>query len=527
MNLLILDDEIYTVRALQKSVDWKAAGIDTVEIAFNTEKAREIVSQNQVDVLLTDIEMPRESGLEFLEWMKEQGKEYKAICMTCHAEFDYAKKALGLGVMEYLVKPVNREELVNCVKKAVHEIEKERRVRQKSAEGKFWEESRKRVQRDFWQDLVTGALGEEPDRIQKKAERCGIAYDINEQYRMGLFCIRNTNERRQEWKEDAVLMKSIVENIAKDILNGEKELEKAGWKGETMWMLFSEKETEDLYGKIEHFLSELERVMQLNMTAYLSENEFGEELQNVLQRLEEQNEQNVSVEHGIVDEEVRRKSSDEKATYLKKVREMIKKKDFDGLEQLFITYAKGKKYAGQKELFLEGEKVKFELQLFARENQISIEEFWTDELIEKSEGIYRSQNRYLEYALCVLKRTRTLLTEKEQESDLLGEIKKYVQENLENSITREQIAEKVHFSEDYLSKIFKKETGISLNEYITQEKIAYAKKLIEEDKDSIGNIAVRLGYSSFSYFSDIFKRNTGCLPREYRKKSRNTGETEE
>ena len=171
MNLLILDDEIYTVRALQKSVDWKAAGIDTVEIAFNTEKAREIVSRKPVDVLLTDIEMPRESGLEFLEWMKEQGKEYKAICMTCHAEFDYARKALGLGVMEYLVKPVNREELVSCVKKAVHEIEQERSVRQKSAEGKFWEESRKRVQRDFWQDLVTGALGEEPDRIQKKAER--------------------------------------------------------------------------------------------------------------------------------------------------------------------------------------------------------------------------------------------------------------------------------------------------------------------------------------------------------------------
>ena len=78
-------------------------------------------------------------------------------------------------------------------------------------------------------------------------------------------------------------------------------------------MLFSEKETEGLYEKIEHFLSELERVMQLSMTAYLSENEFGEELQNVLRGLEEQNEQNVSVEHGIVDEQVRRKSSDEKA----------------------------------------------------------------------------------------------------------------------------------------------------------------------------------------------------------------------
>ena len=161
--------------------------------------------------------------------------------MTCHAEFDYARKALGLGVMEYLVKPVNREELVSCVKKAVHEIEQERSVRQKSAEGKFWEESRKRVQRDFWQDLVTGALGEEPDRIQKKAERCGITYDINEQYRMSLFCIRNTNERHQEWREDTTLMKSIVENIAKDILNGEKGLEKQGGKGNQCGCFFQRK----------------------------------------------------------------------------------------------------------------------------------------------------------------------------------------------------------------------------------------------------------------------------------------------
>lgn len=121
-------------------------------------------------------------------------------------------------------------------------------MRQKSAEENSGKKAGKRVQRDFWQDLVTGALGEEPDRIQKKAERCGITYDINEQYRMSLFCIRNTNERHQEWREDTTLMKSIVENIAKDILNGEKELEKQGGK-EINVDAFSEKETEGLYEK--------------------------------------------------------------------------------------------------------------------------------------------------------------------------------------------------------------------------------------------------------------------------------------
>ena len=205
MNLLILDDEIYTVRALQKSVNWKEAGIDEVFIAFNTEKAREIVKEKQMDVILTDIEMPRESGLSFLEWMKSTKKEYKTICMTCHAEFSYAQKAIGLGVMEYLIKPVNVEELIGCVKKAVQAIRSERESREKIAEGKLWEHSKRRVQRDFWQDLVMGAIGEEPDRIQEKAAKYGISYNVNEQFRIGLFCIRDMNERKEEWAENVEL----------------------------------------------------------------------------------------------------------------------------------------------------------------------------------------------------------------------------------------------------------------------------------------------------------------------------------
>lgn len=517
MNLLILDDEIYTVRALQKSVNWKEAGIDEVFIAFNAEKAREIVKEEQMDVILTDIEMPRESGLSFLEWMKSTQKEYKAICMTCHAEFSYAQKAVGLGVMEYLIKPVNVEELISCIKKAVQAIRSERESRDKTAEGKLWEHSKRRVQRDFWQDLVMGAIGEKPDRIQEKAAKYGISYNVNERFRIGLFCIRDMNERKEEWAKNVEIMKFIMENIAKDILNDGRELEQAGWKGEKLWILFGAKAADNLLEKVNRYLEEVKTTMQFSVAVYLSEAEFGEELQNTLKWLEEQNEKNVSIECGIVDEEMRIRERHEKAAFYQKIQTKRKEKDLEGLKEILTAYVKEQQYVDRRELFLEGERIKFELLLFLQENYLNQEELWTEELMEKELLIHQSRKKCLEWELEAIERTQVVWQNRTQENDTIGAIKKYIQENLENRITRELIAEKIHFSGDYISRIFKKETGISLNEYITEQKVEYAKQLIREENESIGNIAVRLGYSSFSYFSDIFKRNTGCLPSEYKK----------
>lgn len=61
MNLLLVDDEVYVVRTLQKKIDWERQGVDRVFTAFNVERAKEIFLQEKIDILLTDIEMPRES----------------------------------------------------------------------------------------------------------------------------------------------------------------------------------------------------------------------------------------------------------------------------------------------------------------------------------------------------------------------------------------------------------------------------------------------------------------------------------
>lgn len=92
MNVLIVDDEIYAVRTIQRCVDWAAAGVDTVLTAFNAAQAKKLFALHEVDIVITDIEMPGESGLALLGWVRENGYDSIAVCLTCHAEFAYAQE---------------------------------------------------------------------------------------------------------------------------------------------------------------------------------------------------------------------------------------------------------------------------------------------------------------------------------------------------------------------------------------------------------------------------------------------------
>jgi AraC-like DNA-binding protein len=91
----------------------------------------------------------------------------------------------------------------------------------------------------------------------------------------------------------------------------------------------------------------------------------------------------------------------------------------------------------------------------------------------------------------------------------------YVLRHLSETITVEDIAEKLYISRPYLSKKFKQDTGISLTQFILKEKIEEAKTLIKQSDKSISMIASYLGFSSQSHFSRVFKQYTGYTPGEY------------
>lgn len=122
MDILIVDDEILEAEIIQKLIDRKRFPYSAVYVAQNMEEAMGILRKYPVSVILCDIEMPQGSGLDLTHWIRENEVEAEVIYLTGHAEFSYATEALRLGAVDYLLKPVEQEDLMRALEKAARNI---------------------------------------------------------------------------------------------------------------------------------------------------------------------------------------------------------------------------------------------------------------------------------------------------------------------------------------------------------------------------------------------------------------------
>lgn len=128
MNLLIVNDEIRTANGIKKGIDWRLYGIDEVYIVYDAQGGKDVIQENEIDILLCDIEMLGENGLSLLKWIREEGYETECIFLTCHANFQYAKEAIGLGCQDYILIPAKYEDIGYAVLKVVKRIEDKKRM---------------------------------------------------------------------------------------------------------------------------------------------------------------------------------------------------------------------------------------------------------------------------------------------------------------------------------------------------------------------------------------------------------------
>lgn len=108
--VMLVDDERPARELLKMTIDWHKAGFDIILEARNGKQALELYAENQPDLIITDIQMPVMDGLEFLKRIKSICPSQKVVILSCHEDFSYARSALKLGVMDYLIKDSLTEE---------------------------------------------------------------------------------------------------------------------------------------------------------------------------------------------------------------------------------------------------------------------------------------------------------------------------------------------------------------------------------------------------------------------------------
>lgn len=138
MKALIVNDEHLTTELLRDKIDWSSLDIDEVFLAFSAAEAREILLAMTIDVILCDIEMPAEDGIQLIRWIKEKEIDAECILLTCHADFEYAQEALRLGCNDYLLLPARYPEITKSIKKNLNTRKERMASKEIEQYGKNW-----------------------------------------------------------------------------------------------------------------------------------------------------------------------------------------------------------------------------------------------------------------------------------------------------------------------------------------------------------------------------------------------------
>lgn len=518
MNVLIVDDEIYVVRALQKKIDWAALGIENAWIAFNAAKAREILEKKEINILVTDIEMPGESGLDLAEWVNGRCPDCKVIFLTSHAEFTYAQRAMHCHAMDYVLKPLDFDSFAGLMARAVSEIRDERARHEREKHGEQWEDVSSDLQQSFWSHLLVDGTAETPDNIQKKAEAYGVNVDFTITYQVFLLVPRNIpgDNRLPEGRHR---MEEFISNLAEDILRADLLEVNYGWIYHHFWVIVPAACMSTAVDLMANLASLCMEMAQTGVVVYFDQECYLEELGGMLRKLTELDKSNVSVMQGVYTPKSLNETAGFEKSFFSDVRSLLMARQYNALE----------KYIGNREqlqldkgidsesLYFASLRFSYEIIRHLEQIGMKLEDIYTGEIIGKKESSLHDLKTFFEQMKMIAKRLGTVCRESDTEPDSVTAAKRYIQDHICERIRREDIAENTNFSADYIARIFKAAVGKSLNEYIMEQKMIYACQLMKETDRNVGDIASEVGYSSFSYFTEIFKRFIGCLPSEYRR----------
>lgn len=489
-TVLLVDDDPGILNNLRNTIDWPVYGIEKVLEAHDGKQALELFQANHIDLLITDISMPNINGLELFRRIREMGKETRCILLSSYSDFDYAKEAIRLGVENYLMKPVNTDELDNTIRKALDNIS----LHRQAMHSIFMDNILYR-----W---VTNDIS--PEELSERAKHIGLnMYFFN-------YCV--------------VLLKSNmpgqIDSVARSIL-------------------YHLRSQYDIY----HFIhNDGYHVVILGGHA-IKQSEVAEGIGDLLQKQVS----NVSVTasvgivvNGTEHAYVSYKSAQE-LLLLGKERSVItaQQEVTQGLSEYQLKLILDHLMSEEDDVdprYLYNT-------IFQESSSLSKEEINATTavltvrlaLILEAEGListkgkdsiicntYRfedevSSDELLQWFTGILSMCKFLIKEHNHRlSPVILSAMEYIQQNYATHVSIKDFCYKYHANASYIGYLFRKETGIYFNDYINQVRINRSIELLKNSNVKISEISEMSGFNNTSYYIFCFKKRTGISPAKFR-----------
>lgn len=524
-NLLIVDDEKYAIEGIKASLKWEDYKIASIYTALNARQARNIMKRNKIHILLCDIEMPRENGLKLLEWIRKNYPETKCIFLTCHDEFQFAQKAIQLGSFDYILKPVPEDELAASIRKATNRIEEENRERKYSNLGETWLKHKGIFIERFWLDILTDKILSSEQDITREAKYRGIGYIVDYKYLPVLTVVQRWNKKmtlHDERLMEYALKKAAAEVLFKNIVDGFNIQIQEGLLSLLVFDNNSEYDKDVIQEKCNTFIKACNQYLKCDLSCYIGTIIPITEVKDMVTQLKKINRNNVVYTNKLFFLEDHKKNDNTNINLPDLDLWLVMLKE--GCKETLISEIKGflnelvsENNLDENALYQFKQNFLQLIYTYLKQKGIQAYKILNDEqTINLTNRATMSLDDHLIWVEHLLNKINKSEIDGNLEKNPVEKAKIYITQNIEKKLTREEISEHVAYNPDYFNRIFKEETGLSIIEYILNEKIEVAKELLAKTDIQISDIALRIGYNNFSYFSKLFKKHTGVSPSVYR-----------
>lgn len=526
-SLLIVDDEPIAVQGIRSGVDWTALGISRVLTAHGVAQAKAVFAREPVDVMLCDIEMPQGSGLQLLEWVRANHPRTETVFLTCHADFLYAKQAIQLGSLDYLLKPIPYADLEAAVRKALRKIDEESERSAFSQYGKYWVQHQPLLVERFWLDILSHDIPSQPEAVRRAAEERNIPYSGELLFLPVLIRIRRWY--RDFSLRDKKIMEYALRKSAEELI---LERHDAGLllapADETLLAVLSgdgrgAADPASLQASCETYIQACPRYFYCDVACYIGESVHGHEIADAYRRLLERDTDNVAYDSRVFlpgqrPAEARSHALPDMGVWAILLKEGARDKVLRGAEDFIGEQVRtGGLTPELLGPFVQDfqQMIHYVLQVKGIQAHRLLGDRESAELFARAA---RSAHDALAWVRHAVSKSMDYVAALEHAPGVVEQAKAYIHEHLERDISREDIAAHVFLNPDYLTRIFKRETGQSISDYLLRQRLDIAAQLLVNTDMPVSAIAGRIGYANFSHFSRMFKKYMNAGPAEYRQR---------
>ena len=530
MNVLIVDDQLSVIKGILSGVHFKELGIDVVRTATSSEEALAIFDEIPVDIMLTDIEMPDVNGLELNKKVQEKYPDTLRILLTSHAEFRYAQESVKLGCFDYLLQPSPYEVIEECLLRALQHIYQQRKKSQLYQYGQLLETN----ETELMDHIVKGLFSRVPEDAQSSLEFLNkMGFPLSKEKKIQVILIDAQSFRISE--EPLYSEKSIhkaISNALKQarIIYPVLALSTVNRFRQFALVLFSAT-SEDAtisVGQYQVFYEKLSAELANEaLTCYIGNWIAYEHVRDEVKQM-----------HGYIDENI----SNRTGVYLTSGQDIAATVGTNLAEsterwRTLITAGQKRMLEQEIEAYIDSavatskNKLKSLCDLHQQLTHIFFG-FFYDSNADMSR-LFDDKYTYADYmngfkdTVSLRKAVSYMLNaiddiQKDSVSKSDIEIaKSFIANNISTPITVKDVADHVNLSAEYFTKLFKRATGQNIKEYIDHSKVSAAKEMLEHSNISVSMIALEMGYSYFSHFTQVFKKYEHMTPSEYRAKLTN------